>query len=97
MSLTRRDFLKNSLFASLAYSIPPFSLAYSKTEIDHFFVQILASGGMDVTLSLDPLHHGICGTDDKDIFLEYRPDQIIKRDGLILGPACESLKATCKV
>lgn len=93
MKLNRRDFLKTSLLSSLACSIPGISLAKASTNtLDHFFVQILVPGGMDVTLSLDPLKHDKFDTDNQDIFIEYRWDQVFKHKELHLGPACASLQ-----
>ncbi len=97
MGITRRDLITNGFLASLAYSIPKVTFAnINQGGLDNFFVQILAPGGMDVTLSLDPLNHNIYGTDNEDIFLEYRWDQIVKYGDLILGPACQSLKPYMK-
>ena len=57
----------------------------------HFFVLILVNGGMDVTLGLEPRIHQ-AGEDQKDVFIEYRPEQIIQAGNLRLGPAAEALK-----
>ena len=58
-----------------------------------FFVFLTtdASAGLDVTLGLDPqTHHS--GLTQKDVFLEYRPDDMIKVGAIKLGPAAAPLK-----
>lgn len=94
MSIKRRDLIKNSILASVGYSmLPNISFAQiNQANLDNFFVQILVSGGMDVTLSLDPLMHSSFNTDDKDVFLEYRPEDILSHESLLLGPACIDLR-----
>ena len=88
---TRRDFHKSAL------SLPTFSLAgVGATTLaetnpikPHFFINIMCKGGMDATLSFDPkIHHN---TNQKDIFIEYRADEIIGPKNAKLGPGASSL------
>jgi hypothetical protein len=61
------------------------------TEEDgKFFLLIQAPNGWDVTLGLDPKVHEN-GSEQADMFLEYRPDQILGAESLRLGPACEAI------
>lgn len=88
--LTRRGFLKSS-----AVTLPGLMLfgknAFSITNQDpHFFVMLVAEGGMDATLGLDPQLMPNDGT-ASDIFLEYRPEDIIHVLGLKLGPTAKAL------
>ncbi len=93
--MNRREFLnvcgKIPAWAFLAQlgQIPWQALAQGMDP--QFFVLILAQGGMDVTLGLDPRVHTE-GEDQKDVFLEYRPEQIIQSGGIFLAPAAEALK-----
>jgi len=58
-------------------------------QTPHFFVMIVVEGGMDCTLGLDPRTH--LGTDQNDVFLEYREDEIYRRGSLSAGPAAKKL------
>jgi len=101
--MKRRDFLKVSAGCSawslLSTALPVSTLfaseakkpAVPKLKPDHFFVLIRVDGGMDVTLGLDPRIHQD-GTDQKDVFIEYRPDEILAAGHLKLGPAAASLR-----
>ena len=53
-------------------------------ESDHFFVLLRTFGGMDVTLGLDPQILP-AGADSGDLFLEYRPDEVVQAGGIRLG------------
>ncbi len=93
--MNRRHFLKQagllSLLTGLSFA-PNYSFARGNKE-DHFFVLLRVSGGMDVTLGLDPkTHKGLGGTDQKDIFLEYREDEIFSHNNLLLGPSAVELQ-----
>lgn len=73
--------------------IPVRSMA--RDEVPHFFVLIVVEGGMDVTLGLEPRIHQN-GEDQNDVFLEYRPDEIVESNRIKLGPAASSLKDFAK-
>lgn len=62
---------------------------------DHLFVLVRTFGGMDVTLGLDPQVLPP-GADAQDLFLEYRPEDILKIDGIQLGPAAKALAPWAK-
>lgn len=90
--MNRRHFLKKSaiglcpkMFPILG-SILKVSHSFANTKTPHFFLQLKVQGGMDVTLGLDPkTHHN--GLTQKDIFLEYRAEDIYKSGGISLGPS----------
>ncbi|OQW48485.1 MAG: hypothetical protein A4S09_04715 [Proteobacteria bacterium SG_bin7] len=92
LRMTRRNFLKTStlaipglmLFEKSIFSSPLLS------QDPHFFVMVRAFGGMDATLGLDPQIMPV-DTTSEDIFLEYRPEDIIKVDGLKFGPTCKAI------
>jgi hypothetical protein len=90
--MNRRKFIQNTLLSSLACNIPSLAFSNEGALKKHFVVQLLAGGGLDATLSLDPLMHSKYTTDQKDIFLEYRPEDILKNNQLYLGPAAHPLK-----
>ncbi len=96
LSINRRQFLK------IGSAIPTWALAseiinflpiniFAHTGKPQFFVLIMVDGGMDVTLGLDPRTHKK-GEDQNDVFIEYRPEQIIKSENILLGPAASALK-----
>ncbi len=101
MEISRRRFLKNGatlaatwwfadLFPTLTFAddIPTSgALAPAKGE---FLVYLQTVGGLDVTLGLDPWVMP-SGADSADIFIEYRPDEILSAGGLRLGPAAAPL------
>jgi Protein of unknown function (DUF1501) len=61
-------------------------------NVDGAFVLIVVKDGMDVTLGLDPWIKLPEGIDDKDIFIEYTPDQVYQgAKGVLLGPAAKAL------
>jgi hypothetical protein len=61
-------------------------------EDGRFFVMIGTnmSAGLDCTLGLDPQIRR-AGSDEKDMFIEYRPEDIIQASGLRLAPAAAPL------
>lgn len=97
--MERRNFLK--LFGKLSsYALAPqifnFIPAHAQARgKSHFFVLLTVDGGMDVTLGLDPRVHQD-GEDQKDVFLEYRPEEIIQAGAIKLGPAAAALKEFSK-
>ena len=96
--MTRRDFFKLTLKSSLGVAavcscsgIFANSLIKMIPKSDGtFFILVNISGGMDATLGLDPqvLRAGL---DNKDLYLEYRADQILSRGNIRLGPAAAPL------
>lgn len=98
MTMQRREFLKtlNHLtLLGLASGIPGVTLLPSRalagaSGTKRFFVLIRASGGWDVTLGLEPRIHSD-GSDQNDIFIEYRPDEILKAGDILLGPSCQPI------
>lgn len=92
MKINRRQLIQSATLAGLYYSLPLKAKTLTTSlDQDQFFVQILVPGGMDVTLSLDPQTHNKFKTDQNDIFIEYRPEEILGTANLKFGPACESL------
>lgn len=99
---TRREFIalggKTALAAMLADAIPVWvrqALAEEKTYEFPNLVAFRTFGAMDVTLGLDPLVMPADCTQE-DVFIEYKPEQIIAAEGLKFGPACEPLKPYAK-
>lgn len=92
---SRRNFLKKSVNLALLNLLGPQVVFAAKelSSIDHFFFLIYISGGLDCTLGLDPLMHSQFGTDQKDVFLEYRPEDILRVGNIPLGPAATALKS----
>lgn len=91
---SRRDFIIKSGALGLSLSVPFNAFSNQNRSLigdDHFFILIQVSGGMDVTLGLDPLTH--MGTGQKDVFLEYRPEDIIRSGNISFGPSAASLAA----
>lgn len=91
--MNRRRFLRH---ASKAIALSSFPLstsmslpAYASEEKGPFFVMIRLKSGWDVSLGLDPQVHTI--TDQNDIFLEYRSDEIFRIGNQKLGPALSPL------
>lgn len=62
----------------------------AQTTEAQFFVFIRVHGGMDATLGLDPQVHS-SETSQEDMFIEYRENDIFKKDSIKLGPAMKSL------
>lgn len=97
MSLNRRDFLTRStqmttsvVLGSLFPSLRLWGNPFRDTAPDHLFVLLRTFGGMDVTLGLDPQILP-AGADELDMFLEYRPDEILQAGELRFGPAAKPL------
>lgn len=91
--MKRRAFLKKSGVLVLSSSIVPNIARSQGSQEDHFFVSLTIEGGVDATLGLDPKSHSwLDGTDQKDIFLEYREeDLLLSKGGIYLGPSAKSL------
>lgn len=74
-----------------AYSLfPRWAWAGERAEIPHHFIMVRTFGGMDVTLGLDPQILGP-GADAEDMFVEYRPDEIVESGGLRFAPSAKPL------
>lgn len=88
--MNRRLFLKSSgsvLGLSVANQFLGSSMSWAQNLGDEkqFLVLIRIKSGWDVTLSLDPKVHQ--GTTQSDIFIEYKPEEILKVGNLGFGPA----------
>jgi uncharacterized protein (DUF1501 family) len=85
--MIRRDFLKLLSLSAATLAFPRLSFAFEKGETPQFFVLIRMQNGWDVTLGLDPKDHALQATTQTDMFLEYAPSEILRANGLALGPA----------
>lgn len=100
MDLTRRELihkggavLGSTLLAQHLFSYRLFARPAGLIDesVDHFFVLYKTFGGMDVTLGLDPYIMPV-GADAEDMFIEYRPEEIMQEASLKLGPSAYALK-----
>lgn len=101
---SRRQFLKTTVQGAgalaLTHLFPSLTLARQngilRASEPMFFIQIRVEGSMDCTLGLDPKFHDPKGpTDNLDVFLEYRREDIIyagSKGKLALGPSAAPLK-----
>ncbi len=98
--MNRREFLNHlqslTMLATLG-SLPgltlfsrPIAAANRNTSKSKFFVLMRISGGWDVTLCLDPKVHEN-GSTQEDMFIQYRPDDILRTAGLKFAPPCAPL------
>ncbi len=104
MTINRRELFTHSrnwllgltlsqLFPGLSLIAPAEALGDSldwEARSNHFFVLLKTFGGMDTTLGLDP-YVMPPGADAQDIFIEYRPDEILQAGNLRLGPSAKEL------
>ena len=75
----------------LSWALRPRSPDQSE-QPNHFLVFISVWGAMDVTLGLDPWLAPVL-PDPRDMFIEYRQDDLIEADhGILVGPAAGFLK-----
>jgi uncharacterized protein (DUF1501 family) len=88
--MNRRLFIQTLNLSGVSLMIPRFGMAASTAPPAKYFVFIRMQGGWDVTLGLDPQVHAT-DEDQNDMFIEYRPDEILKAGALSLGPAMASL------
>ncbi|MES2800880.1 MAG: DUF1501 domain-containing protein [Bdellovibrionota bacterium] len=93
--MKRRDFLKNGMLLTGSAALAPFlstqNLFASQNQAGKFFLQVSFTGGWHTSLSLDPW----LATErpsEKDAFIEYRADQILKEGQLFFGPAMQSMR-----
>jgi hypothetical protein len=92
--MIRRDFLKNlALVSTSALPLSAWRSAFAQESVPQqkpFFVLIRMQGGWDVTLNMDTYVH-TSATDQQDIFIEYREDEIQRVNRLKFGPALSPL------
>ena len=110
--MNRRDFLKQTgvllTLNTLSHLFPSISFASSSRSAftltknigagrpeDHFAVLIRTFGGLDATLGLDPQELPP-GADERDLFLEYRKEDILKVEGHKFGPSAKALVPLAK-
>ena len=94
-SQSRRNFIKSTgLLASSLWLPMVFpgrnAFALNSDQQGRFFITYYVYGGMDPTLGLDPWMMPE-GCDQEDMFIEYKPDEILQAGNLRLGPACKPL------
>lgn len=99
----RRDFiqatLRSALLTALSGGFLPELLmrrAWADGTVDgaepHHFLLLRTFGGMDAVLGLDPWTSLPTGADEKDLYLDYRPESVFTAPaGLRLGPAAQAL------
>lgn len=94
--MKRRTFLKNGLLLTGAAYASQFMLPQrvfaSGMARPQFFLQITISGGWHTSLSVDPWIKA-ARPSEKDAFIEYRADEILKEGNLFLGPAMQSMRS----
>lgn len=66
------------------------AFAESMVDGDKFFVQVILSGGWDVTLGTDPWM--TAKPDDKEMFIEYDPSSISRVGNIAFGPSFEPMR-----
>lgn len=88
--MNRRLFLNLLSLSGASMLLPRLARAASLEQPDSYFVMIRMAGGWDVTLGLDPKIHG-ADDDQDDMFIEYKPQEILKAGNLSFGPAMKSL------
>ena len=92
--MKRRDFLTSGMQLTGSLWLSQFlgaANAMAQTTLaPRFFVEIIVSGGWHTSLAMDPW---LAATrlDEKDAFIEYREDQVIRNGNIALGPAMLSL------
>lgn len=76
--------------------LSPFQIpAHADGPTPYFFLLISVEGSMDVSLGLDGQVHAE-GIDQQDIFIEYRPQDLLRHGTIALGPAAAPLKKWMK-
>lgn len=93
--MNRRDFLQLLATLSATSALPAWPrIARAASSINpataRYFVLLRASGGWDVTLSIDPKVHAN-GSSQSDMFIEYAPDKIVDLGGVKIAPAAAPL------
>src|SRR4051812_47473000 len=93
--LNRRQFLSTTGLTLSSFALSqlfPFGKVFAAdlASENHFFVMLNVHGGMDATLGLDPWIMP-AGADAKDMFIEYRPDEILQAGNLRFAPAAASM------
>lgn len=95
MKLHRRDFLKTGaagIGSGLILGTVPFQNAWAAPKNpNHFFVQIVVSGGWDITLATDPWTNAV-RPKETDLFIEYSPSEVLSvTPEMSWGPALSPL------
>lgn len=94
--MKRRTFLKNGLLltggAFASQFMLPQRVFASGAVRPQFFLQITMSGGWHTSLSVDPWIKAVRPS-EKDAFIEYRADEILKEGNLYFGPAMEAMRS----
>ncbi len=97
MDYGRRKILKQLGLTTLGLTFGQMPLnVFSNAAINRktkFFILLTADGGLDVTLSMDPQEHEASRTDQDDMFIEYKPDEILKVGDIYLAPGAEAMKS----
>lgn len=86
MKLSRRNILKLMGLSAMSPSMIQKVLASGQLET-HFLVVMTISGGWDTTLGPDPWLESQ-NPDKTDLFIEYNQNQVLRKGGISLGPAC---------
>lgn len=95
MKLHRRDFLKSGaagIGSGMIFGSLPFENIWAAPKNpNHFFVQIVVSGGWDVTLATDPWTEAV-RPKETDLFIEYKPSDVLSvTPEMSWGPAMSPL------
>jgi hypothetical protein len=94
MKISRRQFLHQaSAFTAGSIFFNPWTPALAQVsprKLNQFFLYLVLQDGWDVTLGLDPQVHR-AGTDQEDMFIEYRDSDITQAGNLKLAPAAQVL------
>lgn len=91
MKFTRRQFIDLGAKSALLLAASRLPIVGASENSSNFFVHIRTIGGIDSTLGLDPLTHAEFGTNNDQIFIEYRPEDILSSGAIRLGPAGRAL------
>lgn len=94
--MNRRDFCQSAFklgLFSVASSLLPWRsfAATSPSGKPQFFILLRQFGGWDTTLSMDPWTASV-RPDEQDLFLEYRPEELLKFNNSFVGPALKPLQ-----
>jgi hypothetical protein len=94
--MNRRDFCQKAFnlgLFSVASSILPWRsfATTSSTGKPQFFILIRIFGGWDTSLSMEPWTTSV-RPDEKDFFLEYRPEELLAFKNSFVGPAMKPLQ-----
>lgn len=92
--MNRRNFLQliSAEVALLGLAQKIQAQEWGHDQWDGFFVTILMEGAWDISLSTDPWLPAL-RPDEKDYFIEYRPDELIPWGHSAVGPAMKPMQA----